>query len=161
MLSPPSGSGWDIKSIDRKINIFIGDEKHITFKAKPLWMYLLTQDFLVAFYPFIYVPNEALPCQDAISRETIMHHKMQHIRQQRRHGKWKWLLLYLTNKAFRLHNEAEAIAAELAGTDNIKRNAILKLYAKQLSSHQYFWCAKSVAHAKTRILDAFARKTYL
>lgn len=141
-----------------RIYLYLGEEERIHFRLKPWWMYLITGNMVVAFYPYLYLTKSKMARRIGLSTKPIMHHKLHHVKQQRRYGKWKWLLRYITNRAFRLNNEASAIAVELFRIKHSRRKAIFELYAKRLCSWHYVWCSKTIRDAKIEILDAFAKR---
>lgn len=147
---------------ETQIHIYLDNGQKVQFCSKPLWMKILSSKSIqIAFYPYVYLPDYQYHHQAIVYNTPILHHKIQHIKQQLKFNKWIWLFKYFTNKKFRLTMEAEAIAVEILYTENIKRNAMLKIYAKKLCNYEYFWCAESYYEAKKTILEAFTRRARL
>jgi hypothetical protein len=58
--------------------------------------------------PHIYAPSRDIPMQDAHWCDSLIRHELAHIVQQRRLGKYKWILKYLLFADFRCNAEINA-----------------------------------------------------
>ena len=117
-------------------------------KPKPWWLSLLTSKTAwVTIYPNIYYPKGLNPD----TKPYIIKHELVHIKQQSDYGKWKWLWRYVTNKAFRLDQEAKAIAVEISSRPELSREYYIVVYAKLLSGIGYWHCADSSIEAADAI----------
>ena len=115
-------------------------------KRMPWWLKAFTgKGYWVTIYPHVYTDENPVDYPQIVTHENV------HLHQQRTYGKWKWLWRYITNKSFRLDQEAEAIVLELAQLEEPYRHNRHTFYCKALSSKTYFWCARTVEHAALAI----------
>ena len=128
----------------------------IRFRTKPFWLRWLTGPRTwVAIAPCIYHPKG----KDPSLHPALIEHEKTHIAQQRAKGLYKWLFRYLTSKKFRLHQEVEAIAVEIANTPAKERSWLAHEYASQLAGKQYrraapcAWAALEMIKNEVRRLE--------
>jgi hypothetical protein len=125
------------------------------FHVKPWWLRFTGACSWVALYPRIYYPS-CVACPQAFPQ--IVAHERTHLKQQKEMGLCKWLCKYSFNRAFRLQQEAEAIAVEISKTDPVERNAAIFMYGHSLCEYRYCWCAKDYTTAVKAIKEALAEK---
>jgi hypothetical protein len=117
---------------------------------KPWWLKAATKKWQwVAIDPKIYYP----PHLEPTSYLALIEHEKIHLLQQREMGKYKWIIKYVVSKKFRLSQEMEPIAIELANTPLEKRRRLAETYARNLSSAPYHKAAESFDLALAHILS--------
>ena len=99
--------------------------------------------------PNIYFP----PKLDPLNYPAVIEHEKIHLSQQREMGKYVWYLRYIFSKNFRLSQEMEPIAIELANTPLERRMMVAVRYANDLSGSPYHRAAKSPDLALAKILS--------
>ena len=107
-------------------------------KPHPWWLFWLNRKRWISIYPHIYHPVYINP----IYYPAIISHEDVHLIQQQNYGLIKWIFKYIFNRKFRLHAEAEGIAAELYISKDSPN-----FYVDQLCSFDYLWAAKSKEEA--------------
>ena len=133
--------------IEPKTNNLIAE---YILRPKPWWLKIVTKEWQwVAIDPKIYHP----PDIDPLSRKAIIEHEKVHLSQQRKMGKFKWLIRYTVSKKFRLDQELEPIVIEISNTPSERRKRLAERYAVSLSGPPYHRAAKSYDHALERILS--------
>lgn len=119
------------------------------FRPKPWWARLISQPHQwVSFYPYIYHPAKVFP----LSWPGLVAHNKHHLEQQRKIGRWIYLLKYMASKKFRAEMEYEAVAVELHKTPVAERVMLLDLYARALASAYYMNAVKTPSEARAGIL---------
>ncbi len=118
-------------------------------KEKPFWLKLFTSRTVwVTIYPNIYYPETI---GDPIYEKEIVIHENVHLKQQSQYGKCKWLWRYVTNKDFRLQQEAEAMAVEVLSRSPEMREEYIAYYSEKLSGTFYHHAATSLLEAELAI----------
>jgi hypothetical protein len=127
------------------------DAQDYRLLPKPWWLRTCTKEWQwVTLDPRIYHP----PRIDPLSRPAVMAHEKVHVAQQRRTGKYRWLIRYLTSKKFRLDQELEPIMAEMLSTPPDARRRLAARYARNLAGPPYARAARTAELA----LDAIEAK---
>jgi hypothetical protein len=117
-------------------------------KEKPWWLKIFVpRNAWVTIYPNIYYPDSDNP---ALEHEIVVHENV-HLKQQSEYGLFKWMWRYFTNKAFRLDQEAKAMAVEILARPVQSREDYIKYYAGNLSGSFYHHAAKSFEIAADKI----------
>jgi hypothetical protein len=130
----------------RPIRMPVSDYK---LKPKPWWLRACTKNWQwVTIDPKIYHP----PRQNPQERQAIIEHEKVHLAQQRRMGKYKWIIKYVAAKRFRLGQEMEPIVVELSNTPLDARPALAAKYARDLAGPPYSRAAESAEGAMEAIL---------
>ena len=107
---------------------------------KPWWLRACTKNWQwVTIDPNIYHPPHLVPA----SYPAIIEHEKTHIAQQRRAGKYRWLIKYIASKKFRLNQELEPIVIELSNLPLEARLPMATKYANNLAGPPYSRAAKS------------------
>ncbi len=124
-------------------------------KPKPWWLFWIGAGRWVTVAPHIYHPRDITEPQD---HPSIIAHERVHLRQQQEAPSLLgWLWRYCTNRAFRLQQEAEAVAVEIATDDPRRADRIRTIYAVYLSGFAYLWAARTSEQALTIIRQEEAR----
>jgi hypothetical protein len=119
-------------------------------RPKPWWLRAVTKKWQwVTIDPKIYYP----PRLEPTGHLAIIEHEKVHLLQQREMGKYKWMIKYIASKKFRLDQEMEPIAVELANTPPEKRRQLAQTYARDLSGAPYHKAAKTFDLALAHILS--------
>lgn len=122
-------------------------------KEKPWWLKIFVpRNAWVTIYPHVYYPENDNPTLEV---EIVIHENV-HLKQQSEYGLYKWLWRYFTNKAFRLDQEAKAMAVELLTRPAHMREDYIKYYAGNLSGSFYHHAASSFESAAQKIRDEMA-----
>lgn len=119
------------------------------FRVRPWWLAWVGRGRWVTVYPHIYHPKDVRPelWPDVVAHERV------HLAQQK--GRLvRWLVRYALSRAFRLRQEAEGVAAEVAAVGPLNAEWVRHFYAGQLSSFPYLWAARSRAEALRAIREA-------
>ena len=117
-------------------------------KEKPWWLKIFVpRNAWVTIYPNIYYPDSDNP---KLEKEIVTHENV-HLKQQSEYGLLKWMWRYFTNKAFRLDQEAKAMAVELLTRPEAMREDYIKYYAGNLSGSFYHHAASSFESAADKI----------
>ena len=115
---------------------------------KPWWLRVCTKNWQwVTIDPNIYYPPHLAPT----NYPAIIEHEKIHIAQQRRAGKYRWLIKYIASKKFRLNQELEPIVIELSNLPLEARLPMATKYADNLAGPPYSRAAKSAEVALERI----------
>lgn len=105
----------------------------------------------LTFSPATYAPEAYWAAPASAAWPPIVAHEAVHIRQQEAMGRWRWLWRYLTDKDFKLDQEAQGIAAEVNAHPYSERMAVIARYATQLAGSDYSQCASSPEAAAAKI----------
>lgn len=125
-------------------------------KEKPWWLKIFVpRNAWVTIYPHIYYPEGA----DTKLEPEIITHENVHLKQQSEYGLLKWMWRYFTNDAFRLDQEAKAMAVELLTRPEHMREDYIRYYAGNLSGSFYHHAASSFESAAEKIRAEIAALT--
>ncbi len=123
-------------------------------KPRPWWLFWIGAGRWVTVAPHVYHPKDTT---DPQRHPSIIAHEKVHLRQQQEAPSLRgWLWRYCTNRAFRLQQEAEAVAVEIATGDPRRADRLRTRYATYLSGFAYLWAARTPRHALTAIRRAEA-----
>ena len=122
------------------------------FRVRPWWLAWVGRGRWVTVYHHIYHPKDVRPelWPDVVAHELV------HLAQQK--GRLvRWLVRYALSRAFRLRQEAEGVAAEVAAVGPLNAEWVRRFYARELAGFPYLWAASSRQAAREAILRAESR----